>query len=97
MTKFGIRSTDRLNKAFTHYNVLFNELKNKALTMKSGLSEDSPATKINEFANQFLDWETELKSLANQLHDKQKEYGIYMKTVSYPKTIHVYPKAKNNV
>ena len=64
------RKLKRCPKALEKYNVRFNELKEKALTMKRGLSDDSPMSEILAYSEQLLDWETELRGLADQLREK---------------------------
>ena len=66
------RKLKRSPEALEQYNALFNELKEKALTMKRGLSDDSPVSDIRAFSVQLLDWETELRDLAEQLHEKME-------------------------
>lgn len=63
------RKLKRSPEALEQYNALFNELKEKALTMKRGLSDDSPMSEILAYSEQLLDWETELRGLADQLHE----------------------------
>lgn len=64
------RKLKRSPEALEKYNVRFNELKEKALTMKRGLSDDSPMSEILAYSEQLLDWETELRGLADQMHEK---------------------------
>ena len=64
------RKLKRSPEALEQYNVLFNELKEKALTMKRGLSDDSPMSEIMAYSGQLLDWETELRGLADKLREK---------------------------
>ena len=66
------RKLKRSPEALEKYNVRFNELKEKALTMKRGLSDDSPMSEILAYSEQLLDWETELRGLADQLHEKME-------------------------
>lgn len=70
------RKFKRSPEAFEQYNTLFNELKEKTLTMKRGLSDDSPLSEILAYSEQLLDWETELRGLADQLH-KTDQIMIY--------------------
>lgn len=64
------RKLKRSPEALAQYNFLFNELKEKALNMKRGLSDDSPLSEILAYSDQLLDWETELRGLADQLREK---------------------------
>lgn len=64
------RKLKRCPKALEKYNVRFNEMKEKVLTMKRGLSDDSPMSEVLAYSEQLLDWETELRGLADQLHEK---------------------------
>ena len=64
------RKLKRCPEALEQYNALFNELKEKALTMKRGLSDDSPMSEVLAYSEQLLDWETELRGLADQLREK---------------------------
>lgn len=57
-------------EALEQYNALFNKLKEKALIMKRGLSDDSPTSEIMAYSVQLLDWETEIRGLADKLHDR---------------------------
>lgn len=66
------RKLKRCPEALEKYNVRFNELKEKALTMKRGLSDDSPMSEILAYSEQLLDWETELRGLADQLHENME-------------------------
>ncbi len=40
--------------------------------MKRGLSDDSPVSEVRAFSAQLLDWETELRGLADKLHEKME-------------------------
>ena len=64
------RKLKRSPEALGQYNALFNELKEKALTMKRGLSDDSPMSEVLAYSEQLLDWETELRGLADKLREK---------------------------
>ena len=66
------RKLKRCPEALEKYNVRFNELKEKALTMKRGLSDDSPMSEVLAYSEQLLDWETELRDLADQLHENME-------------------------
>lgn len=48
-------------EAFEQYNALFNELKENALTMKRGLSDDSPLSEVLAYSEQLLDWKQSLE------------------------------------
>ena len=63
------RKLKRSPEALEQYNVLFNELKEKALTMKKGLSDDSPMSEVRAFSAQLIEWEQDLRGLAEQLHE----------------------------
>ncbi len=63
------RKLKRSPEALEQYNVLFNELKEKALTMKRGLSDDSPMSEVRAFSAQLIEWEQDLRDLAEQLHE----------------------------
>ena len=71
------RKLKRSPEALEKYNVRFNELKEKALTMKRGLSDDSPMSEILAYSEQLLDWEAELRGLADQLREKMGK-NIYV-------------------
>ncbi|MDD7279656.1 MAG: hypothetical protein PUH30_09020 [Oscillospiraceae bacterium] len=63
------RKLKRSPKALEKYNIRFNELKEKALTMKRGLSDDSPVSEVRAFSAQLIEWEQDLRDLAEQLHE----------------------------
>ena len=63
------RKLKRSPEALEQYNALFNELKEKALTMKRGLSDDSPVSEVRAFSTQLIEWEQDLRDLAEQLHE----------------------------
>ena len=63
------RKLKRSPEALEQYNILFNELKEKALTMKRGLSDDSPVSEVRAFSAQLIEWEQDLRDLAEQLHE----------------------------
>ena len=63
------RKLKRSPEALEQYNALFNELKEKALTMKRGLSDDSPLSEVRAFSVQLIEWEQDLRDLAEQLHE----------------------------
>lgn len=48
-------------EALEQYNALFNELKENALTMKRGLSDDSPLSEVLAYSEQLLDWKQSLE------------------------------------
>ena len=45
------------------------DTKEKALTMKRGLSDDSPVSEVRAFSAQLIEWEQDLRDLAEQLHE----------------------------
>ena len=63
------RKLKRSPEALEQYNALFNVLKEKALTMKRGLSDDSPVSEVRAFSAQLIEWEQDLRDLAEQLHE----------------------------
>ena len=63
------RKLKRPPEALEQYNALFNELKEKALIMKRGLSDDSPMSEVRAFSAQLIEWEQDLRDLAEQLHE----------------------------
>lgn len=63
------RKLKRSPEALEQYNLLFNELKEKALKMKRGLSDDSPVSEVRAFSAQLIEWEQSLRDLAEQLHE----------------------------
>ena len=67
---FQKRKLKKCPELLEQYNVRFNELKEKALIMKRGLSDDSPTSEIMAYSVQLLDWETELRGLTDKLHEK---------------------------
>ena len=38
--------------------------------MKRGLSDESPLSEVTAFSAQLIEWENELRGLAEQLHEK---------------------------
>ena len=70
------RKLKRSPEALEQYNLLFNELKEKALTMKRGLSDDSPVSEVRAFSAQLIEWEQNLRDLAEQLHENMDDMSI---------------------
>ena len=66
------RKLKRSPEALEQYNILFNELKEKALAIKRGLSDDSPVSEVRAFSSQLIEWEQDLRDLADNLHDKME-------------------------
>lgn len=50
--------------------ILFYELKEKALIMKRGLTDDNPVYEVRSFSVQLIEWEKDLIDLADKLHEK---------------------------
>ena len=63
------RKLKRCPEALEKYNIRFNELKEKALTMKRGLSDESPLSEVRAFSARLIEWENELRGFAEQLHE----------------------------
>ncbi|MGN1303450.1 MAG: hypothetical protein ACI4YB_00295 [Oscillospiraceae bacterium] len=66
------RKLKRSPEVLAQYNALFNELKEKALKMKRGLSDDSPVSEVRAFSTQLIEWEKDLRDLADKLHEKME-------------------------
>lgn len=40
--------------------------------MKRGLSDDSPVSEVRAFSAQLIEWEQDLRDLADKLHEKME-------------------------
>ena len=64
------RRIKRFSKLLNRIILFFYELKEKALIMKRGLTDDNPVYEVRSFYVQLIEWEKDLIDLADKLHEK---------------------------
>ncbi len=77
------RRIKRFSKLLNRIILFFYELKEKALIMKRGLTDDNPVYEVRSFYVQLIEWEKDLIDLADKLHEKwcnviYHTFGIFL-------------------